>query len=271
MAVSAPERRHARPLRHVLEGAIPLVSEQPVAVLRSRLAPRKRPSLYEVDVEPAVAVKVEEPDPTSHRLGRRGLLPRVAVVVNKAEANRGRVVSELGNNVSVTGPDCVGRRRRGSYVGEKLRERQSGSHLDLLIPQRVLHDHHGRPRRATSRGPPPSVQGRWRASPARRPSRPGRRGRSICDVLRRSRRSMMLGLAGRRKRSASATVAPGQSELGEPIQGGGVAGLVGHQGINGCSLSRRAASPTCLANQTRSRQVVRLSESAQVPAGDPST
>ena len=96
VAVAPGDRGDAGPLGDVLEGA--------VALLRKRRSPpspawagsgAKRPPLDAIDVEPAVAVVVEQADAAGHGLGElaeRGL----AVVEGEAQAGGLGVVGEGG-------------------------------------------------------------------------------------------------------------------------------------------------------------------------------
>ena len=71
--VAAGHGGETRARGHVFKGAVALVAEQPVAVV-GRVGPEGEGSaLHGVDVEPAVAVVIQQRDPAAHGLGE---LPR---------------------------------------------------------------------------------------------------------------------------------------------------------------------------------------------------
>ncbi len=121
VAVAPAHRGDARPGGHVLERAVAPVAEQPVAVFRGLVWRRERPPLHDVDVEPAVAVEIEQPDAAAHGFRRRWVLGvAMTVVVHKPQAgslgviDKSRALSRQGTTRQVPlGPQSrKGDRRR---------------------------------------------------------------------------------------------------------------------------------------------------------------
>ena len=97
VAVAALERPDPGRARDVLEGAVAAVAEEVVAVAAGRTDRGERPPLDGEDVEPAVAVEVDQRHAAAHRLGQPRRPPRaVPVVVGEAEAGRLGIVGEPG-------------------------------------------------------------------------------------------------------------------------------------------------------------------------------
>ena len=96
VTVSPRQFRDARRRSHVLERPVAPVAEQPVALLAvgaKRDRRREGAALDDVDVEPAVAVVIEQPDASRGRLGE---LPagRAAIVEGEAQARGLGVIAE---------------------------------------------------------------------------------------------------------------------------------------------------------------------------------
>ena len=113
VTVSAGQCREPRPFRDILEGAVAQVAEQAIAVgdlgLTTAHRGRERPPLEAVDVQPPVAVIVEEADATAH--GLRELSSRgPTVVVGEVEPHRLGVVGKVGWNRARGGPGLLGGR-----------------------------------------------------------------------------------------------------------------------------------------------------------------
>src|SRR3954452_554254 len=69
VAISTRQSGDPRRTRDILECAVPPVTEQPIARRRATGIGGESPPLYEVDVEPAVAVVVDQPATAARRLG----------------------------------------------------------------------------------------------------------------------------------------------------------------------------------------------------------
>ena len=95
----------------VLERAVAAVAEQAVAVGERSCRRRERPALDDIDVEPAVAVVVEQADAAAHRLGE---LSRRSgpVVEDEPQPSSLRVVAE-----GWGWPSVVQRLARGGRAG----------------------------------------------------------------------------------------------------------------------------------------------------------
>src|SRR5439155_15708037 len=93
---------YAGSLGDVLESPIPLVAEQPVAGRWGVGAGGKPAALDGIDVEEAVAVVVEQADPTAHGLGEL-MNGGAAVLEDEEEAGGCRLVDE----VETLGRGCI--------------------------------------------------------------------------------------------------------------------------------------------------------------------
>jgi hypothetical protein len=100
---------HAGPPGHVGEGAVPVVAVEGVAERARRREEVRRAAVDEVDVEPAVAVVVEDGDAGPDRL-RQETLRRVRVVVHPSDAARLR--RHLGERDARAGLPSAGDVRR---------------------------------------------------------------------------------------------------------------------------------------------------------------
>ena len=115
MAVTSLHPGDAGPFGGVFKCAVAAVAEQPVAGRRSAGIGRESTALDDVDVEPAVAVVVQQADAAGRGLGK---LPerRPAVIEDEPQARGRGVVAELGQG------DRLGRPRRrpdGRSTGAK--------------------------------------------------------------------------------------------------------------------------------------------------------
>src|SRR5262249_9946313 len=91
--ISAGERGEPRGAGDVLEGPVAPIAEEAVAEGPGRGTGRERAALDEVHVQPAVAIVVEQADPTAGYLGEL-TLRRGAVVEGEAEPGRLGIVAE---------------------------------------------------------------------------------------------------------------------------------------------------------------------------------
>ena len=108
-------------LGDVLECAVAAVAKEPIAGGRwcgSRATGRvvERPSLDAIDVEPAVAVEVEQAHAARHRLGEQ-VLRGLAVVEDEAEAGRLGVVDEFRRRTGRVGWPRSARADRATVCG----------------------------------------------------------------------------------------------------------------------------------------------------------
>ena len=148
VSASPGDRGDAGFLGHVLEGAVAAVAEEPIAGGRSASLPgpparaAQGSALDAIDVEPAVAVEVEQADAARHRLGQQ-VLRGLAVVEDEAKAGGLGVVDEFrawpARLAGVEWPRCgaPGRWRRG---------------LSLRRPRSASVGDRGRRARSMSRG-----------------------------------------------------------------------------------------------------------------------
>ncbi len=261
-------------MRGILEGAITAVAEEAISVRSARptalrLPGRKRPPLHAKDIEPAVAVEVEQADSAAHRLGEvAGLGP--SIVVDEPEPDRLGVVGE------VSGDD--GRGWRGDVVvgclevGERLVE------FLVLGPTRRAGSGRCGPRRDRARAGGPETTNPWprTSAPGIRPGEQRsagrwswRRWRGACGRGPGNGRYSPCG-GGVRGRGYLAGF---DGEDREPLQGPRVAGRLIHQGFQGLTLGLAmvpvGGEPGCAAQAFRPVRSSRLAI-ARGPARRPS-
>ena len=114
MAVSARERGDPGALGDVLEGAVAPVAEEAIAGRRAIRAGREGAALDAVDVEPAVAVVVQQRHAAAERLGEL-VDGRRAVVVGESQADGLGIVGERGDDHGA--PSAAARPGSGSAPG----------------------------------------------------------------------------------------------------------------------------------------------------------
>ena len=93
VAVATRHRGDLRGLADILEAAVAAVAEEAIAGRSPAASRQERSALDAVHVEPAVAVVIEQPDPTRHRLGELAIRARI-VVEDEAETGTLGVVGE---------------------------------------------------------------------------------------------------------------------------------------------------------------------------------
>ena len=71
-----------------------MIAIQPVAATLSRVAWRKHTALNGVDVQPAIAVVIEQSDAAAHCFGRRTIVAQMTIVVHKSKSGGLGTVSE---------------------------------------------------------------------------------------------------------------------------------------------------------------------------------
>ena len=131
VAISAGEGGDPGGFGGVLEGAVAAIVEEAVAVGGPARAGRERASLGGVDVEPAVAVVVEQAQARAHRLGDLSLLAGAGIVA-EAEADGLGVVGEgRGGSGRGGGRPGAGRVGGGAEVGEDLGAGRGASAVGL--------------------------------------------------------------------------------------------------------------------------------------------
>ena len=92
VTASPGDRRDSGSVCDVLEGPVTSVAEETVAIVATGGV--DRPALDAIDVEPAVAVEIEQAHATRHGLGQE-VLWRLAIVEGKAETDCRGVVGEF--------------------------------------------------------------------------------------------------------------------------------------------------------------------------------
>ena len=122
VAVALGHAADPRGVRHVFERAVAAVAEQAVAPgWLSRIGGESAP-LHEIDIEPAVAVVVDQADAASGELGEL-VDTRLAVLVDEREAGGPSVIAELGQGgIARLGVRRRSLRLRASVDAEDLGE-----------------------------------------------------------------------------------------------------------------------------------------------------
>src|SRR5262249_59511125 len=103
VAIARASGGEARLDGDVDEGAVAAIAEQAVGAGRAGRLGREGPALHRVDVEPAVAVVVEQAEASRHRLGE--LPPSGSAVVEKEPQPRNLGVVHAGGRGDRARPD----------------------------------------------------------------------------------------------------------------------------------------------------------------------
>ena len=234
VAIPAGQGGQARGAGDVAEMAVPEVAEQPVLVGEPRRRWREDAPLDRVDVEPAVAVEVEQGDAAAHRLGEL-TGGRPAVVVGEDQARRLGVVGEPGDHQALS-RDPRSRAWRGEDVGHQPGHGPGGGRF----PRRRVESGEGRRRRGVGgvpgrgEGPPaPGVE-----PPAQGLGEAGELGGTGCGFVEAehglvARDGLLVLEPTPPERRDAGEVAPRGRQLGQPLERRGVARAEAGQGLEG--------------------------------------